>query len=101
MRVAPAMPTGIADVNGRGQIVVGTVIARRDADPAAVIAGVKQVIDRERARLPQGANLGVLYDRSELTGRIEQTLRRGWTIPTSCGSSAPSIWGSVSGGRST
>jgi Cu(I)/Ag(I) efflux system membrane protein CusA/SilA len=75
VRVAPAMPPGIADVDGLGQIVVATVVARRDADPAAVIAGVKQVIDRERARLPAGAKLGVLYDRSELTGRVAQTLR--------------------------
>jgi Cu(I)/Ag(I) efflux system membrane protein CusA/SilA len=75
-RLAPAMPTGIADVDGLGQIVVGTVIARRDADPAAVIAGAKQVIDRERAHLPPNAKLGVLYDRSELTGRVGRTLVR-------------------------
>ncbi|HVV50677.1 MAG TPA: efflux RND transporter permease subunit, partial [Polyangia bacterium] len=75
-RVAPAMAAGLADVDGLGQIVVGTVIARRDADPSAVIAGVKQVIDRERRALPNGARLGVLYDRSELTGRVEQTLLR-------------------------
>ncbi len=75
-RLAPAMPTGIADVDGLGQIVVGTVIARRDADPAAVIAGAKQVIDRERTHLPASTKLGVLYDRSELTGRVEGTLVR-------------------------
>jgi Cu(I)/Ag(I) efflux system membrane protein CusA/SilA len=76
LRVAPVMPAGLADVDGLQQIVVGTVIARRGADPGAVIAGVKQVIDRERQRLPDGAKLGVLYDRSELTGRVEHTLLR-------------------------
>jgi Cu(I)/Ag(I) efflux system membrane protein CusA/SilA len=76
VRIAPAMPAGLADVDGLQQIVVGTVIARRGADPAAVIAGVKRVIDRERHQLPQGAQLGVLYDRSELTGRVERTLLR-------------------------
>ena len=75
-RLAPAMPTGIADVDGLGQIVVGTVIARRDADPAAVIAGAKQVIDRARGHLPPNTKLGVLYDRSELTGRVGRTLVR-------------------------
>jgi Cu(I)/Ag(I) efflux system membrane protein CusA/SilA len=74
--LAPAMPTGVADVDGLQQIVVGTVIARRDADPAAVIAGAKRVIDGVRDRLPTGARLGVLYDRSELTGRVESTLLR-------------------------
>jgi Cu(I)/Ag(I) efflux system membrane protein CusA/SilA len=76
VRVAPAMPVGLADVDGLQQIVVGTVIARRDADPGAVIAGVKQVIDHERHELPTGTKLGVLYDRSELTGRVEHTLLR-------------------------
>ncbi|HSS39656.1 MAG TPA: efflux RND transporter permease subunit, partial [Polyangia bacterium] len=75
-RVAPAMPAGLADVDGLQQIVVGTVIARRDADPGAVIAGIKRVIDDQRHQLPAGAKLGVLYDRSELTGRVEHTLLR-------------------------
>jgi copper/silver efflux system protein len=75
-RVAPAMQQGLADVDGLQQIVVGTVIARRDADPGAVIAGVKRVIDEQRHQLPPGAKLGVLYDRSELTGRVEHTLLR-------------------------
>ena len=76
LRIAPAMPAGLADVDGLQQIVVGTVIARRDADPGAVIAGVKKVIDRERLELPKGANLGVIYDRSEMSGRVERTLLR-------------------------
>ena len=75
-RVAPAMPEGLADVDGLQQIVVGTVIARRDADPGAVISGVKRVIDEQRHQLPGGAKLGVLYDRSELTARVEHTLLR-------------------------
>jgi Cu(I)/Ag(I) efflux system membrane protein CusA/SilA len=76
VRVAPEMPSGVFDVDGRGSMVGGIVIARRDADPADVIARVKQVIDRERHRLPPGARLGVIYDRSELAGRVEGTLRR-------------------------
>src|SRR5262245_2515755 len=73
---APAMPGGFADVDGRGQIVVGIVIAERGADPTAVIGRVKEAIERERHRLPDGAKLGVMYDRSELTTRIGGTLRR-------------------------
>jgi Cu(I)/Ag(I) efflux system membrane protein CusA/SilA len=76
VRTAPAMPSGIADADGAGQIVVGIVVAKRDADPAAVVARVKEVIDRERKQLPPLTKLGVLYDRSELTTRIRHTLLR-------------------------
>ena len=74
--VQPAMSGGAADVNGVWPIVVGIVIAKRGADPTAVIARVKEVIERERKGLPPEARLGVLYDRSELAGRVEKTLLR-------------------------
>lgn len=75
-RLAPEMQVGIADVNGAAQMVSGIVIARRGADVSGVIAQVKQVIDRERHKLPPGAKLGVIYDRSQLAARVEQTLLR-------------------------
>ena len=74
--VQPAMSGGAADVNGVWPIVVGIVIAKRGADPTAVIARVKQVIESHRKEMPQMARLGVLYDRSELAGRVEKTLVR-------------------------
>jgi Cu(I)/Ag(I) efflux system membrane protein CusA/SilA len=74
--VQPAMSGGAADVNGWWPIVVGVVIAKRDADPTAVIARVKETIERHRKDMPQMARLGVLYDRSELAGRVEKTLLR-------------------------
>ena len=74
--VQPAMSSGAADVNGWWPIVVGIVIAKRGADPSAVIAQVKQVIESHRKEMPPFARLGVLYDRSELAGRVEKTLLR-------------------------
>jgi Cu(I)/Ag(I) efflux system membrane protein CusA/SilA len=74
--VQPAMSGGAADVNGVWPIVVGIVIAKRGADPTTVIARVKQVIEGHRKELPQMSRLGVLYDRSELAGRVEKTLLR-------------------------
>jgi copper/silver efflux system protein len=76
VQVAESMSSGAADVDGIWPIVVGIVIAERGADPTAVIARVKQAIERERHRLPPQARLGVLYDRSELAGRIQGTLVR-------------------------
>ena len=76
VRVEPAMSSGAADVDGAVSVIVGTVVAERDADPAAVILRVKQAIEQERHRLPPEARLGVMYDRSELTARIGHTLLR-------------------------
>jgi Cu(I)/Ag(I) efflux system membrane protein CusA/SilA len=71
-----AMPDGVADVDGATPAVGGIVIARRDADVSATLAGVRHVLDEARARLPHGVKLGVVYDRSELAQRVEHTLLR-------------------------
>jgi Cu(I)/Ag(I) efflux system membrane protein CusA/SilA len=77
--VLPTMAGGEADVNGSEQVVIGTVIAKRDADPIAVIARAKEAIEVHRDHLPRGAKIHVLYDRSELAGRVEHTLVRAVT----------------------
>src|SRR6266496_4099021 len=74
--VQPAMSGDAADVNGVWPIVVGIVVAKRGADPTAIIAQVKQAIESHRKEMPEMARLGVLYDRSELAGRVEKTLVR-------------------------
>jgi Cu(I)/Ag(I) efflux system membrane protein CusA/SilA len=76
VRVAPAMASGFADVDGAAPLVVGVVIAKRGADVTTLIANVKQALARERPHLPAGLKLGVLYDRSELAGRVDGTLLR-------------------------
>jgi copper/silver efflux system protein len=76
VRLAPAMETGIVDVDGDMQAVSGIVIAERGADVRKVIDQVKQTIERERPRLPPGLRLGTVYDRSELAARVEGTLLR-------------------------
>ena len=76
VRIAREMASGVADVDGSVPVVGGIVIARRDADVSALIARVKEVIDQQRSRLPKGVELVVVYDRSELSGRVEQTLFR-------------------------
>ena len=44
--------------------IAAEVIAKRGADPTAVIARVKQVIESHRKEMPGMSRLGVLYDRS-------------------------------------
>jgi Cu(I)/Ag(I) efflux system membrane protein CusA/SilA len=77
--VVPTMAGGEADVDGAEQVVIGTVIAKRDADPMAVIRRVKEVIEQHRHHLPERDRIHVLYDRSELAGKVEHTLVRAVT----------------------
>ncbi len=70
------MPTGLADYNGILPAVGGIVIARRDAEPVAVIEAVKRSLDRLRAELPQGVQLITVYDRTDLVTGVERTLLR-------------------------
>jgi copper/silver efflux system protein len=76
VRLAPAMESGIADVDGAMGAVGGIVIAERGADVRKVIAQVKATIEREREHMPNVFRLGVVYDRSELADRVEHTLVR-------------------------
>ena len=74
VRSAPGMASGFADYGGALSVVGGIVIARRDADVPSVVAGVERVLDELRPRLPAGARLVTVYDRSGLAERVEGTL---------------------------
>jgi Cu(I)/Ag(I) efflux system membrane protein CusA/SilA len=76
VRVAGEMANAIVDLDGRGAVVGGIVIARRDADVARLVARVKEVIAGQRARLPPGIELVVVYDRAQLAERMERTVSR-------------------------
>ena len=72
--IASDMPVGIADYNGNSSTVGGIVIAKRDADPKAVIEGVRRTIERLRPRLPPHVELVTVYDRLDLANRVDHTL---------------------------
>jgi Cu(I)/Ag(I) efflux system membrane protein CusA/SilA len=74
--VASDMPVGIADYDGNSSTVGGIVVAKRDADPKAVIEGVRRTIERLRARLPPHVELVTVYDRLDLANRVDRTLLR-------------------------
>ena len=89
VRLSDDMPTGRADVAGY-PAVGGIVIAKRDADIAALVSEVKRVLVRESRKLPHrdadperldsGAaadvHVATTYDRAELAGRVRTTLLR-------------------------
>jgi Cu(I)/Ag(I) efflux system membrane protein CusA/SilA len=74
--ISPDMPVGIADYDGNSSTVGGIVVAKRDADPKAVIEGVRRAIERLRPRLPPHVELVTVYDRLDLANRVDRTLLR-------------------------
>ncbi|HEY2900250.1 MAG TPA: efflux RND transporter permease subunit [Polyangia bacterium] len=89
VRLQEDMQTGMADVAGY-PAVGGIVIAKRDADIAALVEAVKRTIARTCRQLPHRAadpgrldsgaaaevHVATMYDRAELATRVRQTLLR-------------------------
>ncbi|MFQ5536873.1 MAG: efflux RND transporter permease subunit [Gemmatimonadota bacterium] len=75
VRLGPEVRRGIADLDGRGEIVTGFVVMRYGEDPLAVIDGVRARMAELEKTLPEGVRFVVGYDRSDLIHRAIETLR--------------------------
>lgn len=62
----PAIRRGITELNGEGEAVGGIVVMRPGANALDVIHNVKERLESVRQGLPEGVELKVVYDRSEL-----------------------------------
>jgi len=76
LKLTRDMPTGMADFNGVLSAVGGIVVAKRDADPAALVERVQRTLDQLRPRLPRGVQVITVYDRLDLVTRAGHTLLR-------------------------
>ncbi len=74
VRFGPEIRRGIADLNGRGEIVTGFVVMRYGENPLDVIEGVKQRMTEMRSTLPDGVRFVIGYDRSTLIRAAIRTL---------------------------
>ncbi|WP_411279562.1 efflux RND transporter permease subunit [Gemmatimonas sp.] len=75
VHIGPALRRGIAELNGKGEVVTGWVVMRYGANPLTVIKGVKaRMTELERA-LPAGVRFVQGYDRAGLIERAIHTLR--------------------------
>ncbi|MBZ0113018.1 MAG: CusA/CzcA family heavy metal efflux RND transporter [Thermoanaerobaculia bacterium] len=72
--IGPAPRRGIADWNGLGETVGGIVIVRHGADTRRTIDRVKERLAELEAGLPEGVEVSVAYDRSDLIDRSIETL---------------------------
>jgi copper/silver efflux system protein len=75
VQLGPEIRRGIADLNGRGEIVTGWVVMRYGANPRDVIRGVKQRMADVQRALPHGVVFLDGYDRSGLIDAAIHTLR--------------------------
>jgi Cu(I)/Ag(I) efflux system membrane protein CusA/SilA len=75
VQVGPALRRGIADLNGKGEVVTGWVVMRYGANPLAVIKAVKQKMAEVQGSLPKGVYFVDGYDRSGLIERAIATLK--------------------------
>ncbi|GBE08953.1 cation efflux system protein CusA [bacterium BMS3Abin11] len=73
--LGPAMRRGIAELDGEGEAVGGIVIMRYGEDALTVIERVKQRLEEVKEGLPEGVEIVITYDRSDLINRAIATLK--------------------------
>jgi len=73
--LGPAMRRGVAELDGEGETVGGTVVMRYGEDALGVIERVKQRLAEAQAALPEGVEIITVYDRSKLINRAIDTLK--------------------------
>src|SRR2546426_105595 len=66
---------GVAELDGRGEVVGGIVVMRYGENALNVIDGVKKKIEEIKPSLPEGVRIVPTYDRSDLIKRAISTLR--------------------------
>jgi Cu(I)/Ag(I) efflux system membrane protein CusA/SilA len=75
IRLGPQMRRGIAELDGEGEVVGGVIVMRWGENASKTIDLVKQrLIELERS-LPDGVEVVVTYDRSDLIERAVDTLQ--------------------------
>src|SRR5438105_5200486 len=70
-----ALRRGVAELDGKGEVVGGSVVMRYGENALSVIEGIKRKVDNIKSSLPTGVRIVPTYDRSELINRSIATLR--------------------------
>ena len=78
VELAPDSRRGMAELNGEGEVVSGTAVARYGENALDVIDNLKTKIKEVSAGLPEGVSIEPVYDRSDLIHRAIGTLK--WTL---------------------
>jgi copper/silver efflux system protein len=76
VRIGPDSRRGIAELDGKGEVVGGIVIMRVGQNALTVIEAVKQRLSDVQRTLPEAVSVVPVYDRSELISSSISTLQR-------------------------
>jgi Cu(I)/Ag(I) efflux system membrane protein CusA/SilA len=79
VRIGPEIRRGIAELDGRGEVVGGIVVMRFGENALRVIDRVKAKLEEVTGSLPEGVQIVPTYDRSGLIRDSIGTLRRALT----------------------
>jgi Cu(I)/Ag(I) efflux system membrane protein CusA/SilA len=72
--LGPEIRRGVADLDGQGDVVTGTVVMRFGENALNVIRRVKEKLEEVKVSLPAGVEVVTLYDRSDIIHRSIETL---------------------------
>lgn len=75
VRYGPQIRRGIAELDGRGEVVGGVIVMRYGENAQKVIDGVKAKLASLKGSLPLGVEVVPTYDRSQLIGNAVSNLR--------------------------
>lgn len=76
VHLGPNMRRGVADYNGKGEVVGGVIVMRHGENALNTIKRVKEKIKEVEKSLPDGVKIVPVYDRSDLILRSIDTLKR-------------------------
>src|SRR5439155_1657833 len=76
LRYALSSVKGVAELDGRGEVVGGIIVMRYGENSLNVIDAVKKKIEEIKPSLPAGVRIVPVYDRSDLIRRAIATLRQ-------------------------
>ncbi len=75
VQLGPEVRRGLVDMNGDGEVVTGVVVMRFGENAREVIRRVEDRLDALKAGLPEGVEVHVSYDRSQLIDRAVSQLQ--------------------------
>ena len=87
VQLGPEIRRGIAEMNGKGEVVSGIIVARFGENNLDVIKRVKKRLLELKAGLPNGVEIHRVYDRSKLITRAIDTLTTKLLEENGCGRS--------------
>lgn len=72
--LGPQMRRGVAELNGKGEVVGGVIVMRQGENALKTIDAVKKKLSELQKSLPKGVKIIETYDRSSLINRAIETL---------------------------